>query len=77
MLNPIKPIYDIDQLDGLINLTAGILAVLVAGPTAMLSLTFFPLTMVVTIDRTRYAYPHRDGQIVLARWPFSSKLKTA
>jgi len=42
MLNPIKPIYDIDQLDGLINLTAGILAVLVAGPTAMLSLTFFP-----------------------------------
>ena len=72
-LNPIKPVYDPDQLDGRLNLTASTLnqlmnipAVLVAWATATQNSPFSSLTAAVTIASTHCAYPRRDGQAELA-----------
>jgi len=73
-LNPIKPVYDPDQSDGRLNITAStfkinwvnIPAVLVAGATAMQNSPFSSLAVVVTIASTHCAYPQWDGQAELA-----------
>ena len=73
-LNPIKPVYDPDWLDGRLNfLTASAFHQLGqytsspgAGATAMQNSLFSSLAVAVTITSTHCAYPRRDGQAELA-----------
>ena len=69
-LNPIKPVYDPDQLDGRLNLTASAfnqLGQYIRGiATATQNSPFTSLAVAVTIASTHYGYPQRDGQAELA-----------
>jgi len=72
-LNPIKPVYDPDQLDGRLNLTVSAfnqLGQYTSSPGrrgyCYTELAVFSLTVAVTIASTHCAYPRRDGQAELA-----------
>jgi len=72
-LNPIKPVYDPDQPDGRLNLTASAFNQMYQytnGPgrraTATQNSPFSFLAVAVTIASTHRAYPRRDGQAELA-----------
>jgi len=74
-LNPIKPVYDPDQPDGRLNLTASAFnqldhftTILVTGdrPTAMQNSLFSSPAVAVTIASTPCAYARRDNQAELA-----------
>jgi len=71
--NPIKPVYDPDQPDGRLNLTASAFNQLgrytsSPGPKGYCyqNSPFSSLAVAVTIASTHCAYPRRDGQAELA-----------
>jgi len=72
-LNPIKPVYDPDWLDGRLNITVSAFnqlgqhtAVLVAVATATQNSPVSSVAVVAAIASTHCAYPQRDGQAELA-----------
>jgi len=72
-LNPIKPVYDPDRLDGRLNLTAGAfnqLGQYTSSPGRRATVTqnspFSSLAVAVTIASTHCYYSRRDGQAELA-----------
>ena len=70
-LNPIKPVYDPDRLDGRLNLTASAFNQLdqytsSPGRRTTQNSPFSSLAVAVTIAGTHCTYPRRDGQAELA-----------
>jgi len=67
-LNPIKPVYDPDQPDGWLNLTASAFNQLDQYTSSPGRRGYCYAELAVTIVRTHCAYPWRNGQAELALW---------